>query len=145
MAKKKVLYQITRTRYEMVEVETEEQEELIKELNRDFEREDKREKTARARCISLDYMFESEGFEPADNTPSGEEAYIEKADKELFNARLHKAIDSLTPRQKEMVIMVYFQGKSQDEVAEHYGITKSAVSHAMERIYATLKKYLEKN
>lgn len=145
MAKRKVVYQITRTQYKVIEVETDEQEALIKELNRDFEREDKREKTARARCVSLDYLYESEGYEVADSTPSGEQAYIEKAEKELFNARLHKAIDSLTARQKEMVIMVYFQGKSQDEVAEHYGITKSAVSHAMERIYASLKKYLEKN
>lgn len=34
---KKVVYQITRKRYELVEVETLEQEELIKELNRDKE------------------------------------------------------------------------------------------------------------
>lgn len=54
----------------MVEVETVEQEELIKELNRDFEREDKREKTARARCISLDALYEIDGYEVADSTPS---------------------------------------------------------------------------
>lgn len=142
MAKKKVLYQITRTRYEMVEVETEEQEELIKELNRDFEREDKREKTARARCVSLDYMFESEGFEPADNTPSGEEAYIEKADKELFNARLHKAIDSLTKRQKEIVVKVYFENKTQAEIARELGVSEAIISKTMKRALGNLKKYL---
>lgn len=53
MAKRKVVYQITRTQYKVIEVETDEQKALIKELNRDFEREDKREKTARARCVSL--------------------------------------------------------------------------------------------
>lgn len=145
MAKKKVIYQITRTKYQIVEVETEEQEELIKELNRDFEREDKREKTARARCLSLDYLFESEGYEPPDNSVSAEENYIRQEEKEIFNARLHKAIDSLTPRQKEMVIMVYFEGKSQVEVAQRYGITESAVSQAMDRIHNTLRKILEKN
>lgn len=145
MAKKKVIYQITRTKYQIVEVETEEQEELIKELNRDFEREDKREKTARARCLSLDYLFESEGYEPPDNGVSVEEKYIRQEEKEIFNARLHKAIDSLTPRQKEMVIMVYFEGKSQVEVAQRYGITESAVSQAMDRIHNTLRKILEKN
>lgn len=145
MAKKKVIYQITRTKYQIVEVETEEQEELIKELNRDFEREDKREKTARARCLSLDYLFESEGYEPPDNSVSVEEKYIRQEEKEIFNARLHKAIDSLTPRQKEMVIMVYFEGKSQVEVAQKYGITESAVSQAMDRIHNTLRKILEKN
>lgn len=34
---KKVVYQITKRHYELIEVETIEQEELIKELNRDFE------------------------------------------------------------------------------------------------------------
>lgn len=144
MAKKKVVYQITRTQYKIIEVETSEQEELVKELNRDFEREDKREKTARARCISLDYLQESEGYEPADDTPTSEESYIEQEEKEAFNARIHQAIAQLTPRQKEMVMMIYFENKSQTEVAKKYKISESAVSHAMERIYQTLRKILEK-
>lgn len=37
--KKEVVYRITRTQYKKLEVETKEQEELVKELNRDFERE----------------------------------------------------------------------------------------------------------
>ena len=144
MAKKKVVYQITRTKYQIIEVETEEQEELIKELNRDFEREDKREKAARRRGISLDYLHESEGFEPVDDTPTSEERYIEQEEREAFNARIHQAIAQLTPRQKEMVMMIYFEGKSQAEVAQQYHISESAVSHAMERIYQTLRKILEK-
>ena len=144
MAKKKVVYQITRTRYEMVEVETVEQEELVKELNRDFEREDKRDKTARARCISLDSLYENEGYEVADSTPSGEEAYIEETEREQFHARLHKAINSLTKRQKEIVEKVFFQGKSQAEVARELSITKGTVSVTMERALASLKEILEK-
>lgn len=142
MAKKKVLYQITRTRYEMVEVETEEQEELIKELNRDFEREDKREKTARARAVSLDYLYESEGYEAADTEPTAEERCIEKADKELFNARLHKAIDSLTKRQKEIVVKVYFENKTQAEIARELGVSEAIISKTMKRALGNLKKYL---
>ena len=144
MAKRKVVYQITRTQYKVIEVETEEQEALIKELNRDFEREDKREKTARARCVSLDYLYESEGYEVADSTPSGEQAYIEKTEKELFNARLHKAIDSLTKRQKEVIVKVFSQGKTQAEVAKELSITKGTVSITMERALANLKEILEK-
>lgn len=53
MAKKKVVYQITRKEYRLVEVDTEEQEELIKELNRDFERMDKQSKVNMSRHISL--------------------------------------------------------------------------------------------
>lgn len=143
MAKRKVVYQITRTRYEIVEVETDEQEELVKELNRDFEREDKREKKSRARCISLDYLYESEGYEIADSTPSCEEAYIENADRELFNARLHKAIDSLTTRQKEIVMKVYFEEKSQAKVARELGVSEAIISKTMKRALSNLKKYLK--
>lgn len=141
---KKVVYQITRKRYELVEVETLEQEELIKELNRDFEREEKRTKTMRTRCVSLDYLYEKEGFELVDNSKTGEELYFEKLEKELFSERLHLAINSLTPRQKEMVIMIYFENKTQTEVAIHYGISKAAVSRALDRIHNTLRKKLGK-
>lgn len=144
MAKKKVVYQITRTKFQLIEVETEEQELLIKELNRDFERVDKQEKTARKRCVSLDSLFENEGYEIADSSPSGEEAYIEKTEREQFNARLYKAINSLTKRQKEIVVKVFFQGKSQTEVARELSITKGTVSVTMERALANLKEILEK-
>lgn len=144
MAKKKVVYQITRTQYKIVEVETPEQEELVKELNRDFEREDKREKTARARCVSLDYLFERDGFEFADNSLSGEEKYIEREEKGIINARIHKAIADLTPRQKEIVIKVYFENKSQAEVARELGVSEAIISKTMKRALSNLKKYLEK-
>lgn len=100
---KKVVYQITKKHYELIEVETIEQEELIKELNRDFEREIKREKTARVRCISLDALYEKNGYELADTAPSNEETYIKEAEKDQFHTRLHQAIDSLTERQKEVI------------------------------------------
>lgn len=57
MAKKKVVYQITRKEYRLVEVDTEEQEELIKELNRDFERMDKQSKVNMSRHISLIFYW----------------------------------------------------------------------------------------
>ena len=60
-------------------------------------------------------------------------------------AALHKAIGQLTERQKEMVRMVYFEGKTQEEVAVRYGVGKQAVSNAMQRIYAALRRSLEKN
>ena len=59
-------------------------------------------------------------------------------------AELHKAIRQLTPRQQEMVKLVYFEGKTQEEVAKHYGVTKQAISNAMQRIFSSLKKFMEK-
>lgn len=51
---------------------------------------------------------------------------------------LFEAIQQLTPRQKEMLHLVYFEDKTQDEVASYYGVSKSAISHAMERIYTAI-------
>lgn len=31
----------------------------------------------RTRCVSLDYLYEKEGFEPSDNSKTGEESYFE--------------------------------------------------------------------
>ena len=69
---------------------------------------------------------------------------IEAEEKQEKYAPLYQAIAQLTERQQEMVRMVYFEGMSQDEVAKHFGIAKSSVSEAMQRIYASLKRFLEK-
>lgn len=92
--------------------------------------------------ISAEQMNEETGFELVDvDEPSPEEWYILQVEAE----ELRKAIKELTLRQQEMLELVYWKNRSQDEVAEYFGITKSAVSHAMERIYETLRKILRKN
>lgn len=94
--------------------------------------------------LSLERMAD-EGIELEDYTADLEAEYIERETQEEEYANLRAAIATLTPRQQEMVRMIYFEGKSQEELCEIFGITKSAVSHAMERIYAALRKILEKN
>lgn len=47
----KVVYQITRHKIAMVEVQTEQEKEIVENLNRDFERTDKANKTFAARCL----------------------------------------------------------------------------------------------
>ena len=74
-----------------------------------------------------------------------EGGFLEREETVGKTAALHKVIEQLTERQKEMVKMVYFEGKTQEEVAAYYGVGKQAVSNAMQRIYAALKRNLEKN
>ena len=123
--KKKVYYKLNRYQVTKVEVETVEQEQAVKMLNREMDRFTKSEDTYYEKCSSLDEMYEESGFEPADDNPNPEEQFIES--------------------EQAMVQMVFFEDKSQDEVAEYFGISKQAVSNAMQRIYAALKKILEKN
>lgn len=136
---KKVVYQITKRHYELIEVETIEQEELIKELNRDFEREIKREKTARVRCISLDALYEKNGYELADTAPS-----IKEAEKNQFHTRLHQAIDSLTERQKEVIKKYFWEGKTFREIADELGVHFTTVAESYHAAIKKMKKYLEK-
>ena len=143
MAKKKIVYQITRKQYQIIEVETEEQETLIKELNRDFEREDKREKTIKARCTSVEYLYESEGYEIADGSPSSEDTYIEKEETRCFKTRIHEAIDSLTPRQKEIIKKYFWEEKTFREIGGELGIHFTTVSESYQAAIKKLKKFLD--
>lgn len=126
--KKEVVYRITRTQYKKLEVETKEQEELVKELNRDFEREVKREKTARARNVSLEYLMESEGFEPVADIQTGEDAYIQKTESETLKKRVHSAIAVLTPRQKEIVIPI-------KEIAIQLNVSETSLKNYFRGVY----------
>lgn len=143
--KKKVYYKLNRYQVTKVEVETAEQEQAVKMLNRDTDRFAKSEDTYRERYASLDEMYEETGYEPADDNPNPEEQFIESERQAEIKKQVHKALRQLNPRQQAMVQMVFFEDKSQDEVAEYFGIGKQAVSNAMQRIYAVLKKILEKN
>lgn len=100
--------------------------------------------SALGNVTSLDRLVDCE-VEIEDKNSDIESDYIEQETTKEEYAELHKAIRQLTPRQQEMVKLVYFEGKTQEEVAKKYGVDKSAVSHAMQRIYATLKKFLATN
>ena len=142
--KKKVYYKLNRYQVTEVEVETEKQEQAVKMLNRDTDRFAKSEDTYRGRCDSLDEMCEEKGYELASDTLSPEEQMIHDSEQNELKELIQKAIEKLKPRQREMVFMIFFEEKTQAEVAEYYGITESAVSQSMDRIYASLKKILKK-
>ena len=101
-------------------------------------------KNATGNTLSLD-EFKENGVEILDKAIDLETAYIEDEERTSTQERLHKAILQLTPRQQEMVRMIFFEGKNQDDLAKYYGVGKQAISNAMQRIYAMLKKILEKN
>lgn len=142
--KKKVYYKLNRYQVTEVEVETEKQEQAVKMLNRDTDRFAKSEDTYRERCDSLDEMCEEKGYELASDTLSPEEQMIHDSEQNELKELIQKAIEKLKPRQREMVFMIFFEEKTQAEVAEYYGITESAVSQSMDRIYASLRKILRK-
>lgn len=53
------------------------------------------------------------------------------------------AISRLMPKQQWIVRQVYFCNRKMSDVAEELCVSKSALSHQFESIYAKLKKYLK--
>ena len=144
--KKKVIYKVT-TKYS-IEIETKniDEEKLIEELNKEFERQLKQDKTYHARTVSLEYLNQKYGFELADTSLSEDE--IERIEqheleKEEFNKKLHEAIEKLRPRQKEIIIKVFFEEKTQREVSIELGVAESTISITLERALNNLKKILK--
>lgn len=145
--KKKVIYKVT-TKYS-IEIETENiyEEKLIEELNKEFERQLKQDKTYHARTVSLEYLYQKYGFELADTSLSEDEIELieqQELEKEEFNKKLHEAIDKLRPRQKEIIIKVFFEEKTQREVSIELGVAESTISITLERALNNLKKIFKK-
>ena len=50
--------------------------------------------------------------------------------------------EDLTPRQREMLLMRYYDGLSQVEIARRIGVDKSVVSRTLKRAYGRLHRAL---
>lgn len=138
--KKKVIYQITRHKVMLVEVKDEQEEKVVKDLNRDFERSDKQEKRAKARCTSLEMLYESEGFEIADPNSSVEE-WLEKQEE---RKELYKGIATLPKKQKEYVYLRFWKGMTLQQIADYKGVHTSTVKESLDGAVLNLRKFLKK-
>lgn len=92
--------------------------------------------------LSLDGLVE-DGHEEAAHTDL-ESDLIEYEEINEKIAALHKAIGHLTEQQKLVIKELFFNGKTQQAVAEQFGISQQAVSNILNRALAALKKNLEK-
>lgn len=137
--KKKVYYKLEQTKSIIVEVETAEQEQKIKEFNRDFERIDRQNRRIAAKTDSLDRMYEETGYEVIDDGASPEEQYEQK---ELKNT-IAKAMEELTEKQKIVVYKTFWEQKTLREIGEEMGIDNKTVHENLEAAKKKLKKILK--
>ncbi len=64
--------------------------------------------------------------------------------RERMFRNLHKVIrDELTPRQKQMVEMYFFQHKNIPAIAKELGVNRSTVSRTLNRGMGRIQKYLK--
>lgn len=127
-------------RYEFVngEVSEIEVDEGLGELLVDFDRQQyNNDHKETRRHVSLDGMdYEGELFTSAEDT---EGELMRRED----TARLMEAMKTLSPSQRELLLKVYFNGRSLVSIAVEEGVDKSSISHRLERIYKKLKKFLK--
>ena len=62
---------------------------------------------------------------------------------ELAEAALLRAMQGLEPQQRELVHMVYFEGRSIASLARSENVHPATISHRLERIQKRLKKMFE--
>lgn len=136
--KKKVTYKLEQTKSIIVEVETAEQEQKIKELNRDFERIDRQNRRIAAKTDSLERMYEETGYEVIDDGASPEEQYEQK---ELKNT-IAKAMEELTEKQKTVVYKTFWEQKTLREISRELNAHHSSIEEIYSAAMKKLKKFL---
>lgn len=126
--KKNVMVNITEEINEIIDLlDEDERNEYLENLYHETERE---------RYHRRKYVLVNEITENRSNLESPEEQYF----KDLEKKELTEKISKLSKRDQEYILLVYYEGKKQKEVAEKYGISPSALSHALKRIYDKLRK-----
>ena len=60
------------------------------------------------------------------------------------NEKLQAAIEQLTPRQQEILRLIYIEGRTQEEVAKFLHRVQSSISESLQTIYKRIKEFLEK-
>ncbi len=82
------------------------------------------------------------GFEIEDESQDFVAALIESEEHSEELSKLHAAIEQLSERDRRVVQLYYFEGKTQQEIAVILGIAKSTMSELLPRILLRLKNFL---
>jgi RNA polymerase sigma-70 factor (ECF subfamily) len=83
-------------------------------------------------------------YETLDLLPSSQIATDEEAELNLERERIRKALSSLPPAQREVIVLAYYGGYSQSEIAQKLnqplGTVKTRVRLAMQKLRALLEQ-----
>ncbi len=138
---KKVLYKITTRKTIEIEVETEEQENLVRDLNGDIERITTADKRYHRRYISLDKLSDSRFGEPQGSMLTPEEELLEKESREELQVIIQMAMEGLTERQRELIYLRYWENKKLREIAKEKGVSIASIGEGLASAIKKLKKF----
>lgn len=128
---KKVQFYMDKQTYEMLmddSISSEERQKYLVDEYHEYERE----KYYKRKIVRLEE-------EQIDYSLSPEEKCIKNQEEDAFFFFINK----LNPRQKEIIKLIYFEGKTQEEVARIFNVSKSAINQSLKRIYKKIKKFLK--
>lgn len=128
----RVRYEFSNGEFSEIEVD-----DSLGELLVDFDRQEyNNDHKETRRHVSLDGMdYEGELFaSPVD--PAAEVLKREET------ARLLRAMESLSPDQRELVLKVYFENQRIVDIAREQGVSEAAIRNRLKKIYAKMKKFL---
>jgi RNA polymerase sigma factor (sigma-70 family) len=90
--------------------------------------------------ISLEQIGFSVGYnDPHDQNEQDNREQLVRLKRILHQVICHR----LTQRQKEILLLYYYENKSMPQIAEMLGIHKSTVSRTLSRARDNIRKYLE--
>ncbi len=94
--------------------------------------------------LSLDTLLENGGDVP--EVIDTQENLLMKTKAGIISLeQIHKAVEQLSDKKRQVVEMVYFQNKTQVETAEILGVNQSSISKLLARGLQEIKSFLEKN
>ena len=99
-------------------------------------------KKPRGNNLSLE-EFKECGVEIVDETIDIERSVVEAETRQEKITLVHTALVKLLPRQKEVITMIWLEGKTQEQVAKKLGIKQSTVSITLERAMKRLTEILK--
>ena len=92
-----------------------------------------RDRAETRRHVSLDKLLEA-------GLPLADDNCVETlAERAIDHAALLHAMEQLLPQQKELLLKVYFEGRSYADVARDEGVDRSAIRKRMLRIFDKIR------
>lgn len=118
-------------------------EEVYRAYIRPVRRERKRQYRAIGRysVCSVERLILS-GIELVDESADCESVLIEKEERQEELDLLKSALGKLEGRDREIIDMVYFEGKTQTEVARHFSVSNVAIFKRIKKILKKIKDFL---
>ena len=87
-------------------------------------------------------MYEESGFEPADDSPTPEEQFLENEKNEAIKKLVAKAMEELTEKQKIVVYKTFWEQKTLREIGKELGISYVTAFGILETAKKKLKNFL---